>query len=256
VVLAVVLLVALGGQAEAEPLSKLINKADMVLRGVSSAGVFTMEIKTQSYQRSFKIVMWDDSTDPVKERSLIKILGPALWRGNGTLKVGDQLKIYNPRTNHVAVVSNSMLGDSWMGSHFTNDDLVKETRLARHYRHKLLKKWSGRNEKGESVTFYRVRLTPKPTAPVAWGKIVYELWARGDVVVPTQATYYRKPESQRADRTMTFSRVDRLGGREIPARMSMTVAKKPGEHTSITYKTIKFGIKIPSSKFTEQALRH
>jgi hypothetical protein len=240
--------------AGADRLRDLIHRADMVMRGTSSAGVFTMEIKTSSYRRAFKIVMWDDSSRK-QERTLIKILGPALWRGNGTLKVGSQLKLFNPRTNHVTVVSHSMLGDSWMGSHFTNDDLVKETRLARHYHAKLLSSRKGKNEAGEQVTFHRVRLTPKPTAPVAWGKIVYDLWERGEVVMPTRATYFRKPQQKRGDRALTFSQVKKLGGRLVPSRMRMTVARKPGEHTSITYKTIKFDIKIPASKFTEQALR-
>jgi hypothetical protein len=257
VIFALVLAVPATAQAAdpADPIKRLIDRADTVLRGKSSAGVLTMEVKTQSYERSFKIVIWDDSSDPKRERTLIKILGPALWRGHGTLKVGDHLKLYNPRTNHVTVVSHSMLGDSWMGSHFTNDDLVKETRLARHYTHKLLKRWQGVNEAGQAVTFYRVKLTPKPTAPVAWGKIVYDLWERDEVVLPTRATYHRKANGP-ADRTLTFSKVKRMGGRELPAEMKMTVAKKPGEHTSIVYKTIKFDISIPDKKFTEQALRH
>jgi outer membrane lipoprotein-sorting protein len=198
--------------------------------------------------------MWDNSRGT--ERTLIKILGPALWRGNGTLKVGSQLKLYNPRTNHVTVVSNSMLGDSWMGSHFTNDDLVKETRLDRHFKQKLTKKYSGKNEAGQAVTFYHVDLSPKPSAPVAWGKIVYLIWEKNSVVMPTKALYFRKASSKKPDRTLTFSHVKKMGGRLIPTRLKMTLAKKPGEHTSIIYSKIKFDLRIPDKKFTEQALKH
>jgi hypothetical protein len=236
----------------ATPLKELVRKADLVLRGKSSAGVFTMEIKTSSFRRSFKIVMWDSSIG--KERTLIKILGPALWRGHGTLKVGSHLKIFNPRSNHVTVVSHSMLGDSWMGSHFTNDDLVKETRLARHYHSKLLKSKKGAVD-GKPVTYHDILLKPKPTAPVAWGKMIYSVWERGDLVMPVKAEYYRKASQKRPDRTMTFSHFKKMGGRLVPARMEMTVAKKPGEHTRITYKSVKFDIRIPDNKFTEQALR-
>ncbi len=252
--LAALLLSPVPARARPANLKDLINKADMVMRGTSSAGVFSMQIKTSSFQRSFKIVMWDSSVGK-KERSLIKILGPALWRGHGTLKVGSQLKLYNPRSNHVTVVSHSMLGDAWMGSHFTNDDLVKETRLSRHYTQRLLKRAAGKNEAGEAVTLYQVELRPRPTAPVAWGKIIYEVWERGDVVMPTRASYYRKVKQTRPDRVMTFSQVRKMGGRLVPAKMMMKVARKPGEYTSIVYKTIKFEIKIPGSKFTEQALR-
>lgn len=238
----------------ATPLKELVRKADLVLRGKSSAGVFSMEIKTSSFRRSFKIVMWDSSIG--KERTLIKILGPALWRGHGTLKQGSQLKIFNPRSNHVTVVSHSMLGDSWMGSHFTNDDLVKETRLARHYHSKLLRSKKGVVD-GRPVTHHEILLKPKPTAPVAWGKMIYSVWERdgGDLVMPVKAEYFRKASQKRPDRTMTFSHFKRMGGRLVPARMEMTVAKKPGEYTRITYKSVKFDIRIPDSKFTEQALR-
>ena len=230
-------------------LDRLVRKSDLVMRGETSAGVFRMDIKTASYSRSFTIVMWDDSRG--KERSLIKILGPALWRGYGTLKVGSQLKLYNPRASRVTVVGSSMLGNAWMGSHFTNDDLVKETSMDRHFNSKLAKKW----KKGDR-THYRILLTPKPTAPIAWGKIVMEVWEKGPLVIPTSWAYFRKAKQRKPDRVMWFSGVKVMGGRTVPAVMKVTVARKPGEHTTITYKSIKFDIKIPGSKFTEQALRH
>ena len=251
-----VLVLATSTGAGADDLKRLIDRADTVLRGDSSAAVMAMTIKTDSYHRRYQMVLWYDGKNKKKEKTLVKILGPAMWRGHGTLKVGNQLKLYNPRTNHVTVVSHSMLGDNWMGSHFTNDDLVKETRLAEHYNHKLVKKWNGTNENGEKVTFYRVKLTPKPTAPVAWGKIIYEVWERGNVVLPARALYYRKASQKKQDRSLAFSSVQKLGGRDLPATMTITVARKPGEHTAITYKKLKFDIKIPDRKFTEQSLRH
>jgi hypothetical protein len=101
----------------ANSLEDMVYKADMVLRGKSSVGVFSMDIKTAAYQRNFRVVVWDDNRE--KKRTLVKILGPALWRGSGTLKVGSLVKFFDPRSNHVTVVSHSMLGDNWMGSHFT-----------------------------------------------------------------------------------------------------------------------------------------
>lgn len=240
--------------ARADEVSDLINKADMVFRGTTSAAVLAMEIKTSSFHRSYKIVSWDDSRKD-KDNTLIKILGPALWRGFGTLKVGDQLKLYDPKTNHVTVVSHSMLGDSWMGSHFSNDDLVKETKLAEHYDTKLLKKWTGKSGLGDGTTFYRVRLTPKPTAPVVWDRIIYELIEKGDAVLPTRAQYYRKDKDAHPTRTIVFTDIKKMDGHIVPAEMKVTVAKKPGEFTRIVYKKLRFDVKIPSSKFTEQALR-
>lgn len=252
--LVAVAVMLLCGSAQAETVDKLVRRADMVFRGKTSASVMTMDIKTKSFERSYKLVAWDDARG--SDRTLIKILGPALWRGHGTLKLGSQLKLYEPKTNHVTVVGHSMLGDSWMGSHFSNDDLVKETRLARDYDMSLLKKWSAASPTGSGqATFYRVQLTPKPTAPVAWGKIVYELWAKGPAIAPRSADYYRKATDSNPVRTIAFHGVTELGGRTVPAVMTCTVASKPGEHTRITYKKLKLNVDIPSSKFTEQALR-
>ena len=249
VIVALLTLVAAPAHADKE-LDELVRKADLVLRGRTSAGVFAMDIKTASYSRKFTIVMWDDSRTRGKERSLIKILGPALWRGYSTLKVGSQLKLYNPRASRVTVVGSSMLGNAWMGSHFSNDDLVKETRMDRHFKKKLVKKWTANGR-----THYRVQLTPRPTAPVAWGKIVVEAWNKGELVMPVSWAYHRKAKQKKADRVLSFSDVKTMGGRQVPATMKMTVAKKPGEYTAITYRSIKFNVKIPDSKFTEQALK-
>ena len=244
----------LAAPARADELRDLVDRADMALRGDTSAGVFTMEIQTKSYKRSYKVVTWYDGRND-RERTLVKILGPALWRGFGTLKVGNQLKLYDPKTNHVTVVSSSMLGDSWMGSHFTNDDLVKETRLAEDYTLKLQKKWQGRSELGADSTFYRVALSPKPTAPVAWDRIVFTVVTRGDDALPTRADYFRKAKQTKPSRSMTFTDIRDLGGRRLPATMTITVANRPGEHTSLTYSKLKFDVKISASKFTEQALK-
>ncbi len=252
--LTLLVLLLLGGGARADSVAELVRRADMVYRGKTSAAVLQMEIKTKSYKRDYKIVVWDDARG--KDRTLIKILGPALWRGHGTLKLGSQLKLYDPKTNHVQVVSHSMLGDSWMGSHFSNDDLVKETRLARDYRLALQKKWQAAGPAGGQATFYRIDLTPKPTAPVAWGRIAYELWEQGSTIAPHAAYYYRKAADTQSARTISFSDVRDLGGRTLPAVMTIRLASKPGEHTRLTYQKLKLDVDIPSNKFTEQALRH
>lgn len=230
----------------------LINKADLIYQGTTSAAVFAMHIKTRSYERDYDVVMWDDSRHG--DRALVKILGPALWRGFGTLKIGDSLKLYDPNSNRVTVVGQSMLGDSWMGSHFSNDDLVKDTHLAMDYDVKEVQRSDGKL--GErSGTYHEFALTPKPTAPVVWGRIVYRAFEAGDVVLPVRAEYFRKFDDRQPVRTIAFDDVAELGGRTIPRTMTITVTAKPGEATSITYKTIKFDVALPDEKFTEQALR-
>jgi len=230
----------------------LADKADLIYRGTTSAAVFTMKVHTKAYDRGYEIVAWDDSRKG--DRTLVKILGPALWRGFGTLKLGDSLKLFDPKSNNVTVVGQSMLGDSWMGSHFSNDDLVKETHLARDYRIAVAHATDGKlgDRAGRS---YDLTLTPKPTAPVPWGRIAFRVFEAGPLVLPVRADYFRKATDTKPTRSITFDDVAELGGRTLPRAMTVTVAAKPGEYTSITYKTIKFDVAIPDAKFTEQALR-
>ena len=239
--------------AAADSLEQLVRRADLVFRGTTSAAVMAMEIKTDRYQRSFKLVAWDDSRQG--DKSLIKILGPAAWRGHATLKLGNKLKISDPKTNHVQVVGHSMLGSSWMGSHFSNDDLVKETRLARDYTLSLIRKWQAAAPVGGTATHYRIKMTPKPTAPVAWGRIEYELWENSNGIVPSRAAYFRRVDDAQAARTMTFSQVTPMAGRLVPSEMKVVLASKPGEYTRVIYKQLKLNVKIPGSKFTESAMR-
>lgn len=240
--------------ADANEVGDLVNKADMVYRGKSSASVFDMTVKLPSGERTYKVVVWSENGD--KNRVLIKLLGPALWRGFGTLKLGNALKVYDPKSNHVSVVSHSMLGDSWMGSHFSNDDLVKETRLDRDYTVKPLTTTTQDTGLGFTATYHTFELSPTPRAPVVWGRIIYELWTHDDATVPVKVSYYRKADDRAPTRTITFSKVKKFDGRLVPATLQVTVADKPGEFTRIDYEKLKFDVRIGDQKFTEQALKH
>ncbi len=196
---------------------ELIHRADRVLRGKTSAAVVKMRIKTDDYDRSYDMVIWDDARKG--DKSLVKILGPAMWRGYGTLKVGDRLLSYNPRNDHVTVVGSSMLGDAWMGSHFSNDDLVKETQLDVHYDYQIVKEWDGDGGAFGPARWYRLKLVPKPRAPVVWGAIEMVLYEQGDLVIPTTMAYFREDkEGAEPVRKLAFSDVEELGGRRVPSR--------------------------------------
>jgi len=246
---------ARGADGGAASVVDLVRRADLIWRGKTSAAVISMQIKTRSFEREYKIVVWDDARAGGEDRTLIKILGPASFRGSGTLKIGNQLKIFDPATNHVTVVGHSMLGDSWMGSHFSNDDLVKETRLDRDYDVRELGSKTETTALGAGSIVHELELRPRPTAPVAWGRIVFRIAEHGADLIPLDTAYFRKPADRQPERRMVFEKVRSLGGRTVPAQATVTVADKPGEHTRILYDDLRFDVDIPAAKFTEQALR-
>jgi hypothetical protein len=237
----------------ADDLTGLVRAADHVLRGKTTAALIEMRVHTASYDRSYSTVYWADERG-AETRTLVKILGPARFRGHGTLKIGGRLSLYDPASNRVTWLSGSMLGDAWMGSHFSNDDLVKETELARDYRSKLEQVWS-EEVSGKPATRYRIELSPTPRAPVAWDHITLTLYVQDSAVIPTREDYYRKHGEATPTRSLLFSEVKDIGGRLAPTRLTMQVASKPGEYTTLDYKKVTFDKDIPPAKFSEQALR-
>jgi hypothetical protein len=247
---AVVLSLTLLGarSASADPLGEMVSRADHILRSASSATVLRMQVHTAAFDRTYEMVSWEDDRGSAQQM-LVKILGPALWRGFGTLKVGSRMSLYDPGADRVTVLASSMLGQSWMGSHFTNDDLVKQTDLARDFTIRELRTW-----KDGANTYHELELTPRPTAPVAWHHIVLQLYTDGRNVIPVKQDFYRRA-GEGAARTLVFADVGAIGGRTAPRVLTMTVADKPGEFTRLTYEKARFDAPVAADKFTEQALR-
>ncbi len=108
---------------------EIIDRVDQILRGDSSHGVATMEVVTEHWQRSLTMEMWSLGT----EFSLVRVTAPAKEAGTATLKAEDDIWNYLPKVDRTIKIPASMMMGSWMGSHFTNDDLVKESRLVEDY---------------------------------------------------------------------------------------------------------------------------
>jgi outer membrane lipoprotein-sorting protein len=220
----------------------IIDRVDRIMRGESSYGVATMEVVTENWERSMTMEVWSLGTD----YSLIRITAPNKEAGTATLKAGDDIWNYLPRVDRSIKIPASLMMGAWMGSHFTNDDLVKESRLIEDYDIEI--EFEGDRDGAEVWEFV---LTPKPEAAVVWGRITYEV--RKDDLMPKWARYY--DEDGALVRTMTFSDYRVMGGRLVPAAMDMIPEDKPGERTSVRYSEIEFDIDIDESFFSLRALR-
>ncbi len=223
-------------------LAALLDATDDLMRGDSSHATFTMTVHTSHWDRSMSIEVWTKGQD----RSLLRILEPAKERGMATLKVEDNIWNYLPKVDRTMKVPAAMMSSNWMGSHFTNDDLVKESRLVDDYDFQLVSA-----PPNDPDGRYVVDLRPKPDAPVVWGKVTLVL--DGQTRLPVEMRYY--DERDNLKRTMSFSDVQDLGGRTIPMHMRLVPEDKPEEFTDIHYSGITFNLDIPDSTFTLQALK-
>jgi hypothetical protein len=227
------------GQETAE---EIIDRVDRIMRGESSRGIATMEVVTENWERNMTMEVWSLGTD----YSLILITAPKKEEGTATLKANEEIWNYLPRVDRTIKIPASMMMGAWMGSHFTNDDLVKESRLIEDYDIEI-----GFDGDREGVTVWEFHLTPRPDAPVVWGRIEYEV--RQDDLMPTWARYY--DEDGELIRTMMWSDYRELGGRLVPAVMDVRPEDKPGERTTVRYEELEFDIDIDESFFSLRALR-
>ena len=227
-----------------EPLSSqdILDHVDDLFRGSSSFGTFTMKVKTAHYTREMRMEGWSRG----KDHSLIRILSPSKERGTATLKAGKDIWNYLPKVRRVIKVPSSMMGGSWMGSHFTNDDLVKESRMADDYGHEI----TFRGEREGSAVIDGT-LIPRPDAAVVWGKVIVTVGEEG--WMPRSVEYF--DEDMEMTRVMTYSDERTLGGRVLPVRMRVVPSDKPDEYTEMVYEEMEFDLDLPDDLFTLRNLQ-
>jgi hypothetical protein len=225
--------------------AEILDSIDDMWRGESSTGVSTMTVQTANYSRTMKMIMWSKG----KEKSLIRILEPIKEKGTATLKSEDNIYTYLPKTDRTIKLTSGMMMGSWMGSHLTNDDLVKESRMSEDYFVEIT--FEGKRNGRDELEF---TLIPKPDAAVVWGKIVVSTWVyREGMYLATEEIFY--DEEMVESRRMTFEDIKEFDGRPLPARMKILPMDKPDEYTELVYESLEFNIKLDDDFFSLSRLR-
>ena len=220
----------------------IVDRVDRMLRGNSSRGDVVMEIATEHWTRSLEMKVWSLGT----AYALVRVTAPAKEAGTATLKVNDEVWNYLPRVDRTIKVPPSLMMGAWMGSHFTNDDLVKESRMIDDY--DIAIDFEGDRE---GVAVWEFVLTSKPAAAVVWGKVVEQV--RKADLMPTWARYY--DERGTLVRTMTFSDYRTFGSRLVPSVTTVRPADKPDERTTIRYRQLAFDVHLTPDFFSLRSLQ-
>lgn len=211
-------------------------------RDASSYSVSEMTIHRPDWQRQMRIRVWTQG----EELSLVRVVAPAKDAGNATLLRGNDMWSYNPKINRVVKIPSSMMHQSWMGSDFTNNDLAKADDLVDQYTHELL---ATESEGGHRV--YVIEATPKPAAPVVWGREVVRI--RDDWILLEHSFY---DQTGRLVKRLTSHDIAPVGGKLIATRQRMQQAENPGEWTELRVLEADFGRDIPDYTFTLGNLRN
>ncbi len=234
------LLCSLALAADDAEIERLLNQSDDVARGNSSVAVMVMEVQTERYNRTVKMKSWSQGTD----KSLVVILEPAKEKGVATLMADDNIWNYLPKVDRTMKVPAAMMGGSWMGSHVTNDDLVKGSRMSEDYT------WALTGDPAKGDPNYVIELTPRPDAAIVWGKVVATI---SPEELPVSTTFHDEDGS--LVRTMEYKDVKEVDGRRMPTTFLIVPADKEGEFTKMTYEELDFDVDIPADTFSLKSLK-
>ena len=228
--------------AEQPDVKIIIDTIDKLYRSKTSRGQIDMTIITPDWERTFSIEAYTDGMD----KTFIHIISPKKDQGIATLRVKDEMWNFFPKIGKVMKIPPSMMTGAWMGSDFTNDDLVKESTLLRDYNFRLMDK------EGEAGLYY-IELTPKKETPSVWNKII--LKANRSDLLPVREEYY--DEKGNMMRLLEFKDVKNFSGRMLPSVLEMTPLgkNKKGNKTIIKYNNLIFDAGLPKDTFTLRNLQ-
>ncbi|EOV6280768.1 outer membrane lipoprotein-sorting protein [Vibrio parahaemolyticus] len=226
----------------AESAFDIVQKSDQAMRGKSSYSEATMEIVRPDWTRSMTMKSWTKGT----ELSLVLVTAPAKDKGSASLKRHREMWNWVPSIERVIKIAPSMLSQSWMGSDFTNDDLINQSSIVVDYQHALLG-----NDSFEGDKVWVIEAMAKPDAPVVWNKVT--LWISQSTYLQRKVEFY--DEFDERVNVLTTYDVKELGGRKIATRMEMKPVDKPGNKTIFTTHQAQFDFDINDDFFSQQQMK-
>jgi outer membrane lipoprotein-sorting protein len=225
----------------AQSAMEVVKKADERVRGKTSIAEITIQTIRPSWSREMSMKSWTKGN----KLAAILILTPKKDQGIAFLKNGKEVWNWIPTIERNIKLPPSMMSQSWMGTDFTNDDLVKEASIVEDYNHHFLEE---QNINGRIC--YVIEMIPKPSAAVVWGKVL--LWIDKKDFMMLQANYF--DEDGKLVNTLLCSDIKMLGGKLLPARLEMIPEEKKGNKTILIYHSLLFDKVIEDRFFTSQNL--
>lgn len=221
----------------------IIKRMEDRMRGESSYSEMRMTTVRPRFTREVTMKTWTKG----ENFSLIQITGPARDKGTAFLKRGKEIWNYVPNIDRMIKMPPSMMSQSWMGSDFSNDDLVRESSTIDDYSHRIV-----RSEKYNGYDCWVLELIPKPESSIVFGKVL--IWVAKDLYLQLKVENY--DENDVLVSTILFDNIRNMGGRKIPTRMEVIPADKKNHKTVLEYLDARFNIDIKDNFFSQQNLRN
>jgi outer membrane lipoprotein-sorting protein len=223
--------------------TEIVKKADEKFNGEKSGiSTMVMTIVRPAWERTVEFKSWTMG----RENSLTLITAPAKDEGQTFLKRGQEMWNWNPSINRLIKLPPSMMSQGWMGSDYTNDDILKESSLVNDYTHEI----AGEEMIGERLC-YKIRMVAKENASVVWGH-QFRWIDKKDLLVLKAELY---DEDGYLVRTELGSEIKLMGGRNIPTMLELIPADEKGNKTVVIITEMKFNVPIEESFFSQQNMK-
>lgn len=222
----------------------IVRKADEKFNGEkSSITVMSMTIIRPTWQRTVEFKNWSMGHD----YALTLITAPAKDNGQTFLKRGTEMWNWNPAISRLIKFPPSMMSQGWMGSDYTNDDILKESSVVNDYTHEIVGE-----ETIDSRLCYKIRMIAKPDATIVWGKQIR--WIDKEDFLVLRAELY--DQDGFLVRTEKGSEIKTMDGRTITSRLELLPAEEPGNKTIVDIRDIKFNVPITETFFSQQKMKN
>ncbi len=227
---------------EAVDAKAIVERSDQKLKGESSTAELKMTIVRPTWKRDMMLKTWSKGDD----YGLILVTAPARDKGTAFLRRDNEIWNWQPSIDRVIKLPPSMMMQSWMGSDFTNDDLVEQSSVVEDYTHELL----GR-EDIDGRTCYKIEMIPKEQAAVVWGKVI--IWIDTEEYMQMKLEFY--DEDSYLVNTMYGKNVREMDGKLLPSLLEVIPADEEGHKTMVEYLTLKFDVPLEDSFFSVQNMK-
>jgi len=221
---------------------QIIEKADNLQRGKTSFSTFSMTIVRPKWSRTIEMKNWSKGRD----FAMTYITAPAKDKGQVFLKRKTEMWNWVPSISRMIKIPPSMMSQGWMGSDYTNDDILKESSIVVDYNQKIVGE-----EKINGTDCYKIELIPKEEAAVVWGKVIK--WISKKEYWQLKTEYF--DEDNELIRTELASEIKQFSDRKLPSRLEIIPADKPGHKTEVVIKSAKFNIKLDDGFFSQQNMK-
>ncbi len=222
---------------------EIVKTADENLNGEKTAiSSLSMTIVRPGWERSIEMKNWTSGRD----FALTLITAPARDKGQSFLKRQNEMWNWNPRIGRLIKLPPSMMSQGWMGSDYTNDDILKESSVVDDYHHELIGE-----ELLEGRPCYKIRMVAKADADVIWGSQIRWIDKKNFVLLKSELY----DEDDYLMRTELSKKIKRIDGRLIPTRIELIPAEEEGHMTILEIKEAKFNSPIKEGFFSQQNMK-